>query len=266
MSIGTNLKETELKACERIVFPVDTTDLVRAKALVDMLKGHVGMFKFGLEFFWAMTAHLMTLEIEQAQQHLLLAREVISKAGRFFVDCKLADIPNTVVGAAVAIARLGCKFLNVHASAGQRALLDAVTNTRGTCKVLGVTVLTSMTSTECCSVFGAEPNQKVLQFCDMILDAGAAGVICSPQELAVIRNEPRFNPLLLVTPGIRPEWAATGDQKRVMTPRQAFTAGADYIVCGRPISSPPEEIGGPLKATSLIASEIEQGLADSGRA
>ena len=161
-------------------------------------------------------------------------------------------------GASVAISRMGVRMFNVHASAGKEAILQAVANKRNSL-VLGVTVLTSIDGDECVSIFGEEPRDKVIEFATMLVDAEADGVICSPQELEALKV---FDPgvLLRVTPGVRPKWAAIGDQKRVMTPGEAIKAGADYLVIGRPITKPPPEIGGPVEAAKKIAEEIVQAL------
>ncbi len=252
---------TGIEPKDRIILPLDVSDVYKATDLVRMLTGYVGLFKAGLEFIWSTLASLLLLTEDEAIQLLKDTRQLAKTIGgpAAFIDAKLCDIPNTVKGASMAISRLGVKFFNLHASAGQEAIKAAVAS-KGNCHVLGVTVLTSIDDEECVSIFGDKPNNKILQFAQMLLDEGADGIICSPQELLEISGSSRFEKLLKVTPGVRPEWAATGDQKRVMTPAEAVKAGADFLVIGRPITKPPDEIGGPVEAAKCIADEISNAL------
>lgn len=205
---------------------------------------------------------MLLLPLEEATGFLKDVRLLATAIGaeQAFIDAKLHDIPNTIKGASVAISRMGVRFFNIHASAGPEAIKAAVVN-RGHSQVLGVTVLTSIDSETCVSIFGGQPKEKVLDFVKLLANAGADGVICSPQELQIIRDDVVFNDLLLVTPGVRPEWAAAGDQKRIMTPAEAIKAGADYLVIGRPILKPPKEIGSPVEAAKRIAEEIASAVA-----
>lgn len=153
------------------------------------------------------------------------------------VDGKLYDIPNTMKGAVRSIiSHGGVAWTNLHASAGKESIRKAV-EARDASDIYGVTVLTSIDPEECVSIFGDEPHIKVPQFATMLIDCGAQGVICSPKELAFLQD-PFFSGLYKLTPGVRPLWAATGDQKRVMTPREAVEAGADGLVIGQPITQP----------------------------
>ena len=145
-------------------------------------------------------------------------------------------------------------MFNVHASAGLEAVKAAVAQ-KGNSKVLGVTVLTSLKD-ECVSIFGKEPADAVVQFAFLLKDAGADGIICSPEEVTALRQHPRLDHMLLVVAGVRPLWASNDDQKRVMTPSEAICAGADYLVTGRPIRKPPAEIGTPVEAAKRIADEV----------
>ena len=131
---------------------------------------------------------------------------------------------------------------------------------RGSARVYGVTVLTSFDDAECSSVFGEEPNLKVMQFAWLLYENGAHGIICSPRELAALRKVREFDGLDLITPGTRPEWASTDDQKRVATPAEAVRAGARKLGVGRPILKPPAHIGGPVEAAKRIAAEVWQGI------
>lgn len=237
-----------MEAKDRIIVALDVSTTLAAQKLVGGLSCYVGFFKIGLEFISAVGG---PVAVETVQQ----------RNGQVFYDGKFNDIPNTVAGAAKAVAALGVKMFNVHASAGAAAIKAAVEN-RGQSLVLGVTVLTSLNEEECISIFGDTPGNKVVQFAKMLRDCRADGIICSPQELELLGKQKELAGLLKVTPGVRPEWAAAGDQKRIMTPGEAVKAGADYLVIGRPITKPPEGIGTPAEAAKKIAKEIEMALAE----
>ncbi len=246
---------------DRIILPLDVSDVDQALSLAKALKGRVGMFKIGLEFIWSSLANLLLMSSHDAEALLFKMRELARLIGgpNAFIDGKLCDIPNTVKGASIATSRLGVKFFNVHASSGRGAIKAAVA-AKGNSQVLGVTVLTSIDEGECTSIFGLKPASVVLSFVRMLSEEGADGVICSPKEVGIIRDKSEFNNLVLITPGVRPEWAAVGDQKRVMTPGEAIKAGANYLVIGRPITQPPTEIGTSVEAADRIAQEIEAAL------
>jgi len=249
---------------DRIIVPLDVPDIAQAIALVSLLGPYVGFFKIGLEFIWSMAANLLLLPNEDAVVLLSQIRSLAKTIGasRVFVDSKLDDIPNTVAGASAAISRMGVAMFNVHASAGKEAVRAAVSAAKGRhspSMVLGVTVLTSIAPEECVSIFGDKPDKKVVQFGQMLKDAGADGIICSPQELVPLAEA--VPDLVRITPGVRPEWAAAGDQKRIMTPADAIRAGAHLLVIGRPILKPPPEIDGPVEAAKRIAEEIAGALA-----
>ncbi|MEK9135034.1 MAG: orotidine-5'-phosphate decarboxylase [Patescibacteria group bacterium] len=246
---------------DRIILPLDVDSVQKATNLVELLAPYVGPFKVGLEFINTMLASLiLPKDREEAESNLWAIRRLFDLlSGKIFWDGKFDDIPNTVAGASIPVAKMGVRMFNVHASAGRESVVKAVAN-KGNALVLGVTVLTSIDSKECVFIFGQEPGTKVLRFALMLADVKADGIICSPHELSLIRTLPDLDSLLTITPGVRPEWAAVGDQKRVMTPGEAIRAGADYLVIGRPITQPPSEIGGPVKAAKRIAAEIAEAL------
>lgn len=245
-----------MEAKDRIILPLDVDNISKATVLVRGLREHVGFFKIGLEFIYSMLASIITPPLEEAYLNLGSIRDLFILTDKHnFLDGKLADIPNTVGGASVAISRMGVTMFNVHASSGKEAVAKAVAN-KGNSLVLGVTVLTSIGSEECVSIFGDKPGPKVLQFAKMLAELKADGIICSPQELELLGQQQELKELLKVTPGVRPLWAATGDQKRVMTPAEAIKAGASYVVIGRPITQPPAEIGSPVEAAKKVAEEI----------
>ncbi len=252
-------------AKDRIIVALDVDSLDKAKSLVESLAPHVGCFKVGLELLTAVGAPQVVGFVH-------------SLGGQVFYDGKFDDIPNTVGGAAKAVASLKVKMFNVHASVGVEAMMAAVANSVFVQEdwppghdyggpsnvhrslVLAVTVLTSLEENNAYLIFGAPTKAKVLQFARDAKIAGCDGIICSPQELELLGKQKELSGLLKITPGVRPEWAAAGDQKRIMTPAEAIKAGADYLVIGRPITKPPEEIGGPVEAAKKIAEEIAQVL------
>ena len=156
-----------------------------------------------------------------------------------FTDCKFLDIPNTVAGAAKALGRFHPTIFNVHASGGVR-MMEAAVKERGKAAVFAVTVLTSMSDQEACYSYGCSSASSGFgRFATLAANAGVQGLICSAADLFV----PVSPDLMKLTPGIRPAWAAAkGDQTRVTTPAEAAVAGADGIVVGRPILSPPAGI------------------------
>lgn len=229
---------------EKLIFALDVDALVKATPYIEALSPYVGCFKVGLELMNAVGT-------PQVVQH------VLRHGGQVFADCKFNDIPNTVRGASRVVAETGVRFFNVHASAGKEAV-KAAAEVKGTAKLLVVTVLTSLDDSASEQIFGSVAKNKVLQFANEALDAGADGIICSPQELELLGQVAEFSSLLKVTPGIRPEWAQADDQKRTMTPKEAIAAGATHLVIGRPISSPPRGIGNPIDAAKAILKEISE--------
>jgi orotidine-5'-phosphate decarboxylase len=206
------------------------------------------VFKVGLELFTARGPSLF----EKLQ----------SQNKKVFLDLKLHDIPNTVAGAVRMGARHGVHMMTLHASGGkemmERAAEAAVEESTklGTTRPLlvGVTVLTSL-KTEHLHFIGIEANaeEQVLRLAGLAREAGLDGVVCSPQEIDLVKGM-YGQEFLVVAPGIRPAWAAAQDQKRILTPAQAIRKGADYIVIGRPIIKDPH----PRNAFQRILEEISQ--------
>ena len=218
----------------RICAALDLPDPQSAARLAAKLVGHVGVFKIGLELFVA---------------HGPPAVEAIRNFGLpIFLDLKLHDIPHTVESAARGAARLDVQYLTVHASGGAemiRAAKRALPHT----KLLAVTVLTSLDEAEQRAI--GIPDDGVLRLARLAVQAGADGVVCSPQEVALLRKELGPAPLLVV-PGIRPAGAATQDQRRTGTPREAVQAGASLLVVGRPL----RDAADPAAAADSIAAEL----------
>jgi orotidine-5'-phosphate decarboxylase len=172
-----------------------------------------------------------------------------------FLDLKFHDIPNTVAGACRSAADLGVWMMNVHASGGRRmmeAAAGAIRDSGSSAKLIGVTILTSLSQEEIAEVgYAGTPEENVSRLAALAKASGLDGIVCSPLEASRIRTElgPDFD---LVTPGVRPAGSDTGDQRRVMTPRDALDAGATYLVIGRPITGAPN----PQRALEAILASI----------
>ncbi len=232
----------EIDAAQRIFCALDTPDPDRAAALAARLAGLVGGVKLGLEFFVANGPGEVA--------------RVAASGLPIFLDLKFIDIPNTVAGAVRSVLPLGPAMLTVHASGGAAMLRQAVeaVSSLGAArpKLLAVTVLTSLDDGDLAEIGQIGPVAgQVARLAALARSAGIDGAVCSPHEVAALRAlcGPDF---LLVVPGIRPSWAEAGDQKRIMTPAEAVSAGADILVIGRPITEAPD----PADAARRIAGEI----------
>ncbi len=169
-----------------------------------------------------------------------------------FLDLKFHDIPNTVAKALTAAQDLGVWMVNVHALGGPRMLAAAREAITGPTKLIAVTILTSMGPDELRAIgLPSDPEENVLRLAGLAHEAGLDGVVCSAQEAPRLKST-FGKSFQLVTPGIRPAWAAKGDQTRIMTPADALAAGSDYLVVGRPITQAPD----PLAALQRIHAEI----------
>lgn len=235
----------DLAPKDRIIFALDVPGVDEARRFVELLGDHVGMFKVGLELFVACGPEVV--------------RAVRDAGGRgVFLDLKFHDIPETVRGAMRSASSLGADLVTVHTSDG-RAMMRAAVEAAGPSRVLGVTVLTSL-SGEALGEAGIGPSftpeTLVVHRAKSAFSAGCAGVVCSGQEARAVRDA--FGPgFLIVTPGVRSAGDAVGDQSRVVTPFEAVRNGADYIVVGRPIRCAPD----PVEAAKRIAGEMEKALA-----
>jgi orotidine-5'-phosphate decarboxylase len=188
---------------------------------------------------------------------------VKTRGGKVFLDLKLHDIPETVARAVAAAIELGVEFLTVHTAGGHEMLRRAHEAAEGRTKILGVTVLTSL-SDEDLNADGIEAGvlATVRRRAALAMRAGISGLVCSPHEVGDIRAQDPDRKISLVVPGVRPAGADLGDQKRVATPAQAIRNGADYLVVGRPLRDAPR----PAEAFAEIAREIESAEASGGGA
>ncbi|MES9936492.1 MAG: orotidine-5'-phosphate decarboxylase [Sedimenticola sp.] len=172
-----------------------------------------------------------------------------------FLDLKFHDIPNTVAAACAAAADLGVWMMNVHASGGRKMMETARDRLEGLSQrplLIGVTILTSMGEEDIAEVgYSGTPADNVSRLARLADASGLDGIVCSPLEASVVRPDVSGD-FLLVTPGVRPAFASTDDQKRIMTPRNALENGADMLVIGRPITAAAD----PMEALKLIQGEI----------
>ena len=237
-----------LKPAERIFVALDTKDMAQAKIWASEVRGRLGGVKLGLEFFNANGPQGVRAVQSELQDQSL------------FLDVKFHDIPNTVAGAIASVVPLGLGIVNVHALGGQKMMQSAVQSAISTAKqhgvakplTIAVTILTSMDDTDLHGIgFASTPQSQAVHLAQLAQDSGMDGVVCSAHEIAPIRQA-CGDDFKLIVPGIRPAWAESGDQKRVMTPRDALNAGADYLVIGRPITAAPDR----EHAIDLIVDEI----------
>lgn len=231
---------------DRMIVPLDVPTVAEAIAWVDRLP-EVGFWKVGLELF-----------VSGGAQVLPMLRD---RGKRIFLDLKLHDIPNTMAGASRAAARYGVDLLTVHATAGkvaletanQAAIAAAQTANLTPPQLIAVTLLTSLNARQLAFDLKVplEISDYALQMAMLAQSAGLPGAVCSPQEVSQLRRVcgPDF---VLVCPGVRPGWAASGDQQRTLTPATAFAAGASYLVIGRPITAAAD----PAAAWARICEEV----------
>lgn len=219
-----------------VFLALDVPQIDPAKALIEKVKAHIGGVKLGLEFFCAHGPHGV--------------HEIAHMGLPIFLDLKFHDIPNTVAGAMQAIHVYEPAIVTVHASGGRAMMEDAKAAAADGCKVVGVTTLTSMDSSDLTStgVYGSAETQ-VMRLAELAHKAGLDGIVCSGHEVGNVRKEWRDG--FFVVPGLRPQGSGTGDQKRVVTPRSARDNGASVLVIGRPISraEDPEAAARAIEAT-----------------
>lgn len=219
-----------------VYLALDVPRLRDAVALAEQVKAHVGGIKLGLEFFCAHGAHGV---------------HMIAQLGLpIFLDLKLYDIPNTVAGAMHAIHNLEPAIITIHASGGRAMMEDAKAAAGENTKVVGVTMLTSMDDRDL-ERTGIKGNahDQVMRLADLAQESGLDGIVCSGHEVKSVHD--RWKDGYFVVPGLRPAGSAVGDQKRVVTPRQARDDGASVLVIGRPISraEDPAEAARAIEAT-----------------
>lgn len=219
-----------------VFLALDVPQVEPAKALLEKVKAHIGGVKLGLEFFCAHGGHGV--------------HEIAHLGLPIFLDLKFHDIPNTVAAAMMAVHVYEPKIVTVHASGGRAMMEDAKAAAAEGCKVVGVTTLTSMDSSDLTDtgVYGSAETQ-VMRLAELAHSSGLDGIVCSGHEVGKVRKQ--WKDGFFVVPGLRPAGTGTGDQKRVVTPRSARDNGASVLVIGRPISraDDPEAAARAIEAT-----------------
>jgi orotidine-5'-phosphate decarboxylase len=224
-----------MRPSDRLVVAADVSSRDDLLRLVDALSGVVGVFKIGLQAFIANGPSIV--------------REVVARGEKVFLDLKIHDIPNTAKHAVAEVASLGASIATVHAAGGESMLRACA---REDVLVLGVTILTSLEEADLLQIgFGGNAVENAVRLALLAQTAGLRGVVASPLEIAPIR-EACGSGFTILTPGIRPAGSDAGDQRRTMTPREAVSAGADYIVVGRPITSAAD----PRSAAQRIVDSV----------
>ena len=223
---------------EKIIVALDVPTRRDALDLVGKLREQISFFKIGLQLYTAEGPEMV--------------RAVSSTGSKVWLDLKLHDIPNTVVGAVESANRLGVQMLTIHLSGGSEMIRAATAARANNILLLGVTVLTSATEETLREIgIEREVNDQVLRLAKLGIEAGIDGIVASPHEIKTLRRE-FGDKIKIVVPGIRPSWSEPGDQRRTMTPREALEAGADYIGIGRPITAHRK----PREALAKILDEL----------
>lgn len=233
---------------ERIILALDVSEYEDAIDLVRTFRGHTDIFKIGSELFTSVGPRII--------------KEIHLMGKKVFLDLKFHDIPNTVAKSAVAAAKLGVFMFNVHTLGGFAMMKHAAeTLSRFSLeqnmdrpRLIGVTMLTGINQDALRDELGVTVRMKtqVKHLAGLAQRAGLDGVVASPEDAEMVRS--RFGKgFLIVTPGIRPSWAAMDDQKRALTPRKALQQGADYLVIGRAVTSQPDPIGALMRIHEELA-------------
>jgi len=243
------VKISNMELSERIIVALDVPTFDEARQLMDQLGTSARSLKVGSQLFTSVGPDIV--------------REVKQRDKKLFLDLKFHDIPNTVARASEVAVELGVDMFNIHVSGGLVMMRAAAEATKSKASelgmekpiILGVTILTSIDAPTLREVFhsSADLQEQIVHMARLAQRAGLDGVVASPQEIGAIRNA-CGDDFVIVTPGVRPKWASQDDQKRTMTPAEALTAGASYVVIGRPIRQAPE----PANALAQILQEIEE--------
>ena len=226
------------RIADKIIVALDVATKEKALDLVEELRGQISFFKIGLQLYTAEGPEIV--------------RAVRAIGANVFLDLKLHDIPNTVARAVESAAQLKIQMLTIHLSGGEAMIQAAVSEKPQDLLLLGVTVLTSIDE-ETLRQMGIPDKieNHVLRLAKLGVKNGIDGIVASPHEITTLRRE-FGDRIKIVVPGIRPSGSESADQKRVMTPREAIHAGADYLVIGRPIIAQAS----PREAVSKILQEL----------
>lgn len=243
-------------ARNKLFLALDVKELPVAQRLIEQLSPYVGMIKVGMRLIYRYDTEAMV--------------KLVNDAGtEAFIDVKPYDIGNTVGDGVDALAESGAAAITIHIENGYHNLVDALEACKRSIKapyprLFGVTVLTDKSKEDLEELGihipeGQTVTYQVLRLARIAQLAGLQGLIASPQELVALRNELAFKDMKIWTPGVRPTWAPSNDQKRTLTPYEAICAGADAVIVGRPILQPPKGMT-PVDAALKILEEIERAL------
>lgn len=240
-------------AKDKLIVALDVESANRALNLFAQLRETVGIFKIGSQLFTAVGPEIV--------------RQIVAGGGRVFLDLKFHDIPNTVAAVGVEATRLGVSIFNVHAAGGAEMMRQTAEMINDTAereglakpKVIAVTLLTSLDTNDLNKIGCFEESSSLVRkLSRLAADSGLDGVVASPQEIGIVREEVTNPNFLIITPGIRAASSAADDQRRVMTAAEAITDGANYIVVGRPILNADD----PVRAAWSIVEQIGKGLSN----
>jgi orotidine-5'-phosphate decarboxylase len=240
---------------DQLVVALDVDSVTEARALTETLRGVAGGFKIGSRLF---TSHGPSI-----------VEALAGRGDRVFLDLKFHDIPNTVAAAGVEATRAGVFMFNVHAAGGSAMMLRTATAVaecaarEGLVRpaILGVTVLTSSNEVTLEEIGVREkPDEMVARLAQLAAHSGLDGVVASAREVCLVRGAVTKPDFIVVTPGVRPEGSGNDDQARVMSPREAVAAGADYLVVGRPIVAARD----PARVAQQIIDEMQSNARANG--
>lgn len=237
-----------MNAKDKLIIALDFPTMEKAVALVEKLGDEANFYKVGLELFLNSKGEMIEY--------------LNSKNKKIFLDLKFHDIPNTTAMASVFAATKNVFMFNVHATGGKKMMtkvVEEVRKTNNSSLLIAVTILTSFSEEEIKETFKTKANiqELAMNLARLTKESGMNGIVCSPWEANSIKKELGEN-FKTICPGVRPLWAATNDQKRIMTPKNAILNGCDFLVVGRPITKNDN----PIKAVQLIIQEIQEGLVE----
>ena len=241
MTSSTDLRPNSNRPLKApIALALDAPDLATMSHWVRDTAPHLTTMKIGMETFYRDGERAIAI--------------VADSGCDLFLDLKLHDIPNTVAGAVRSLARFQPRFLTVHALGGA-AMIEAAASTLPETKIAAVTILTSLDDSELANLGIAAPaTDTVVRLAIIAVRAGARAIVCSPQEVSAVRKAVPPD-IVLITPGVRPSSAPVQDQKRVSSPQDALTAGADLLVIGRPITAAPDVAQAAMSISKEISSQ-----------
>ena len=228
-----------MRNSSQVILALDFSDMASTVEMINLTKEHIGIYKLGLEFY---LAHGKSGVIELQRRFTDI---------EVFLDLKLHDIPNTVAGACRSVADINPKFLTVHASGGSK-MISAASSALPKVEITAVTILTSLDQEQMLAMGLSENIENLtLSLAKNAVNSGARAIVSSPQEVSLLRKH-LGEKVTLITPGVRPSGAERDDQERIMTPRQAIDAGADFVVIGRPITKASD----PKQAAEAITASL----------